>query len=196
MFYLLLVSGAALVAGGAVLAAQARVIEAGLPMPRVALALLAAFALSHGASDWAEMAGLLDAATGRGAAGTLATVHVVLLAGSFALLLGFALTLLGTAPRRFSFAPAVAFTALAAWGVALVALLQASRGVDRTVSAATAELLTRWVLGLPASVCAAMGLLALAPSRALRPVQHGVEAGVGLASARCHAVWEPGSARF
>ncbi len=164
MFYMLLVSGAALIAGGAVLAAQARVIEAGLPMPRLALALLAAFALSHGASDWTEMAGLVDAATGGGAAGTLATVHVVLLAGSFALLLGFALALLGPAPRRFSFAPTVAFTALATWGVALVALLQASHGADRTVSAATAEILTRWVLGLPTSVCAAMGLLELAPT--------------------------------
>ena len=35
-----------------------------------------------------EQVCFLDAATGRGAAGTLATVHVVLLAGSFALLLG------------------------------------------------------------------------------------------------------------
>src|SRR5512142_2349783 len=164
MFYLLLVSGAALVAGGAVLAAQARVIEAGLPMPRIALALLAGFALSHGASDWTEMAGLVDDASGGGGAATLSTVHVVLLAGSFTLLLGFALTLLGPAPRRFSFGPTVAFTALATWGVALVALLATSRGADRVVSAATAELLTRWLLGLPASVCAAMGLLALAPS--------------------------------
>ncbi len=164
MFYLQLFSGAALVAGGAVLAAQARVIEAGLPMPRLALALLAAFALSHGASDWTEMAGLVDGASAGGAAATLSTVHVVLLATSFALLLGFALTLLGPAPRRFSFAPTVAFTALATWGVGLVALLQVSRGADRTVTAITAEVLTRWVLGLPASVCAAMGLLALAPT--------------------------------
>ncbi|HEX9052943.1 MAG TPA: HAMP domain-containing sensor histidine kinase [Anaeromyxobacter sp.] len=162
MFYLLLVSGAALVAGGAVLAAQARVIEAGLPMPRVALVLVAAFALTHGASDWAEMAGLVDATEG-GAAAILPAAHVVLLAASFVALLGFALTLLGPAPRRFSFAPTVVFTALASWGVALVALLHASHGGDHGASA-TAELLTRWLLGLPASVCAAMGLLALAPS--------------------------------
>src|SRR5512138_3531048 len=101
MFYLLLASGAALVAGGAVLAAQARVIEAGLPMPRVGLALLAGCALTQGASDWTEMAGLVYRASEGGAAPTLAALHVVLLAGSFALLLGFSLALLGPTPRRF-----------------------------------------------------------------------------------------------
>ncbi len=164
MFYLLLLSGASFVAAGAILAAEARVIEAGLPMPRMALALLAAFAVTHGGSDWAEMARLVDRAWGGERAVALATVHLVLLGGSYALLLGASLTLLGPAPRRFSFVPAFAFVALAAWGVALVAVLQPSHGAAQVAPSVDAQVVTRWVLGLPASVCAALALFALAPS--------------------------------
>ena len=164
MFHLLLVSGAAFVAAGAVLGAQARVLDAGLPLPRPALGLLAAFAAVRGASDWAEMADL-RAGAASDATEWIATVHVVLLAAAFALLLGFALALLGTSSRRSPLAPAIAVSALAVWGISLAALLEAAHGAGRTVPPATVEAFTRWFLGFPASVCAGLALLGL--SRAL-----------------------------
>ncbi len=163
MFYLLLASGTAFVAAGAVLAAQARVIDAGLPVPRPALALLAGFAVLHGASDLAELA-LEHERTRGGATDAPEVLHLVLLAASFVMLLGFALALVGTTRRRSTLAAGIGFSALAVWGVALTALLEASNALHRTVPSATVDVLTRWVLGVPANVCAAIALLALAPT--------------------------------
>ncbi len=197
MFYLLLVSGAALFAAGAVLAAQARIIEAGLPIPRAALGLLAAFAVARGASDWAELGAVVEARGG--GAETVATLHVVLLATSFALLLGFALVLLGPDRRRSSVVPAIGISALAAWGISLTALLQSAH----TVAPPMVEVFTRWLLGLPASVCAAMTLLALARSLELESwvgsrlvrgaglafLVHGTADAVGGLPGIVHAAW-------
>ena len=159
MFYLLLVSGAAFVAAGALLSAQARIVDLGNAIPRAALALLAAFTVVRGASYWVEMAGL------SGSAGpAVAALHVVLLAAAHALLLGFSLALLGPQARRSSVVPAIALSALFAWGISLAALLETAHVAGRTVLPATVEIFTRWLLALPASVCGAIALLGVARS--------------------------------
>jgi signal transduction histidine kinase len=159
MFYLLLVSGAAFVAAGALLSAQARIVDVGNAIPRSALGLLAGFTVVRGASYWVEMADL------SGSAGpAVAALHVVMLALAHALLLGFTLALVGPRARRSSVVPAIALSALFAWGVSLAALLESAHAAGRTVPPATVEVFTRWLLALPASVCGAIALLGVARS--------------------------------
>lgn len=164
MFYLLLASGAAFVAAGAVVAAQARVVESGVPIPRPALALFAGFAVARGASYWAEMASLADGPARGAGVETAATVHVVLIAASFSLLLGFAIAVRRPDEPRSSLVPAIAISALAAWGISLAALLEADHVTGHTAAPATVLIFTRWLLGLPAGIAAAIGLLAHARS--------------------------------
>ncbi len=163
MFYLLLLSGAAFVATGAVLAAQARIVSVGNLISRPALGLLAAFAVVRGAGYWAEMAAL---ATGGSRAGDVgvATLHVALLAAAFALLFGFTLAIQAAEPRRHPLVPAVAVSSLAAWGISLAALLASAHGADRTVPPSTIQEFTRWLLEVPANVCGAVVLLGVARS--------------------------------
>ncbi len=164
MFYLPLISGAVFVAAAAVLASQARIVVAGNAIPRRALGLLAAFAAVRGMTHWAEIAVLVDGGTLGGPATAAAMVRVALLAASFALLFGFALALIAPEARRSSRVPAIAASALVAWGISLAALLGSAHVAGRSLPSDTLVASTRWLLEVPANVCAAIALFGFARS--------------------------------
>ena len=122
MFYLSLLSGAAFVATGAVLAAQARILDAGNPIPRTALGLLAAFSVLRGASYWSEMVGLAGGEV-HAASAAFAALHVALLVASFALLFGFSLAAVPHGRRS----PLVSALPIAAFAFAARASSELSR---------------------------------------------------------------------
>jgi signal transduction histidine kinase len=167
MYYLPLATGAAFVGAGAVLAAEARVIDAGLPVPRTALGLLAAFAVANGASEWTDMVKEVEElSTGAAPPGVL-LLDLALVVASFALLLAFALALPGPGRRRPAAVPVLAALSVSGWGAALAGWLLGNRRLPLAEAYGTIEALTRWLLGLPACVCAAVALIALA--RSLEP---------------------------
>ncbi|WP_248362599.1 sensor histidine kinase [Anaeromyxobacter oryzae] len=157
---MLLVYGGAFVATGFALGVQARAASPAEPLPISALWALTAFALVHGAGDWAQLAVYLEQRERGVFLGALAAARLALLATSFALL-GASGVLLATgrarAGRRLVGA-SVPGAALAAWAIWGALALHRRGGPLDPPATATAEAATRYLLGVPACAAALVGL--------------------------------------
>lgn len=159
MEYVLLTYGAAFVATGFALGVQARAAPPTDALPSSALWALTAFALVHGASEWAELALFLEQRAHAPLRAGLAVARLGLLATSFALLLAFGLLLVtrvGVRPGR-ALAVALPAAALLAWLAGAAVAFGRGGALDRP-GADAAEAATRYLLGVPACAAAFMGL--------------------------------------
>jgi signal transduction histidine kinase len=160
MIVLHLVYGGSFVATGIALGFQARLAVRDEPIPRRALWLLASFLVVHGAGDLAGVSCATPSADG--VMGPVRLVGLALLGLSFALLLAFGIGLLQHAAGRRMTSLTTVVVALAAWSALVVAALRASPSAPTGAFADGLEAATRYGLGAPAAIAAALGARAAA----------------------------------
>ena len=119
---------------------------------------LALFGLLHGAHEWVEMFQLIAAGSGYTPLLWHEIARILLLALSFLLLLGFALTLLGARDRTSTRVYAGMGAALLLW-VAATWAAAAYYGTGAHGAAALADVLVRYIVGIPAALLAAWALM-------------------------------------
>ncbi len=119
---------------------------------------LALFGLLHGAHEWVEMFQLIAAGSGYTPLLWHEIARILLLALSFLLLLGFALTLLGVQDRTSTRVYAGMSAALLLW-VAATWAAAAYYGTGAQGTAALADVLVRYIVGIPAALLAAWALM-------------------------------------
>lgn len=174
MPYLLVVYGAAFFAGGFALTLQARSADDAQPLPRIALALLAGFALAHGVSEWTALGIVLDLRAHVAPPARLVVSGLLLLAVSFALLFAFGSALLVRSRYRVAHVAAGGLVPLALCVVLVERFLEAAPG-SLASNRAALEAIVRYALGIPACLAAALGLLALRrsiPAEETRTLQY------------------------
>lgn len=150
MIYVYLFYGLAFLVTGLILGLQVRVPF--VVIPRDALRLLAAFALTHGAAEWLVMAALVqELSPSRQSAVGLRSASLVLSAVSFAVLLQFAVELWLTPsrkPARLRLIPPIV----------LVLAVTATVVSAGTAGAATADAVIRYLVCISAAMLSARGL--------------------------------------
>lgn len=174
MPFLLIVYGAAFVAGGFALMIQTRAAGDTQPLPRIALALLAGFALVHGAGEWVSMAVVVELRREGQASNGLVIAGLLLLALSFALLFAFGSALLVRQDYRVVHVIAGGLVPLALCAV-LVLRFTRTGAVPETVNRESIEAIVRYVLGIPACLSAAFGLFTIrrsVPAEETRTLQY------------------------
>ncbi len=152
--------GGSFVATGIALGFQARLAVRDEPIPQRPLWLLVAFFVIHGAGDLAGLSCATATANALAAPGQL--VGLGLLGLSFALLLAFGVGLLLHEAGRRTSPFTVATLSVVAWSSLVVVALRAFALAPTVAFTDSLEAATRYGLGIPAAIAAALGFRAIA----------------------------------
>jgi signal transduction histidine kinase len=127
-------------------------------IPRQAMLLLGLFAVIHGGHEWAQIILMFQGGIGSAGTNQATLIGLALLVLSFIFLAAFGVYLLVLGPKRLMWSMAIPCGFLALWITATFFI----RDTDISSWQALTFALARYLIGLPASMLAALGLYSIA----------------------------------